>query len=115
MIRTKQINMPELYEALDSRYKVLDVSIPSAWSKEENEIYYKQNVAINGATITSDSKVVIQTRFDLSKTVEENAENEALFTHIVKATQNDDNTITFYSETAMESALNVSILVLVFE
>ena len=118
-IRVKQLNISELYSELDARYgsvgKNLDVNISAdteweVYNSSENVKYYRLRVDINDEGINKDSRLIIQSKYNITKTYDDNLENENTFSHIVKVTPGE-NFITFYSDIDLKnSSLNVSVL-----
>lgn len=113
-IRSKQIDMDELYNELGQHFvsagTSMDITVPTVWSKATGDRYYSQTIQ-NLSKIDENSKLFIRPKFDLEKTEEENASNEALFSHVVKATPGS-NSITFYidSEEPLDTSFIVSIM-----
>jgi len=114
-IRTKQIDLEELYGVLDERYsphgKVKNISVPAKWNVDADNGYFYQTLdGEDFAEIIPESKLIIQPKYTFSETYEENLENENLFSHIVRVVPGEGS-ITFYSNSSLEDSFDISILI----
>jgi len=110
-IRSKQLNLPELYEAFDLRYgsagEMIIATIGETWTKTDKDNYFTQVIDMEG--ITDDSKLVIQAKTTINETYEETLNRENLFAHIVKIVPGE-NKLTVYSSKALETAFEIQVL-----
>jgi len=110
LVRTKQLNLPELYEVLDPRYTkagtLIELTVTTDWVLDGN--YYVQTISdIEG--ITAESKLVVQVKKSVDDTYEQTLEKENLFAHIIKIVSTN-GAITIYSSKALETSFDIQVL-----
>jgi len=109
-VRSKQLNLPELFEVLDPRYgkagAIKEVTIGKDWTLEGS--YFVQTIEnIEGLTV--DSKLVVQVKKSIEDTYEENLKKENLFAHIVKIVSGE-NSLTIYSCSELDTSFDIQVL-----
>jgi len=114
LVRSKQLDLPELYDVLDPRYakagasvcKLNEVTITTNW--ELNGNYYMQTIG-DMEDITASCKSVVQVKKLVEDTYEQTLEKDNLFANIVKIVSNDGS-ITVYSNKALTEAFDIQVL-----
>jgi len=111
-IRSRQLNLPELYEEFDNRYGrpgvILDITVSNTWTKSKSGNYYVQEID-NLEDVTPDSKLIIQVKKSLESSYEENLEKENLFAHIDKVVCGEGK-IAIYSCKDLDVPFDIQVL-----
>jgi len=112
-VRSKQLNLPELYGVLDLRYgstgQKEEITISSDnWIEQGN--YFVQVISDDKTKdFKETSKLIVHAKSDINNTYEENLEIENLFAHIVKIVSGEGN-LTIYSSKALNTSFDIQVL-----
>ena len=113
-VRSKQLNLEELYSLLDPRYsgagEYIDVTIGTNWNLDSGTGYYVQT--INDAVlskVTADCKMVVEVKHELNETDVEKELKDDLFFNIQKI-EPSEASITVYSSAELATEFKIRIL-----
>jgi len=112
-VRSKQLNLPDLYKVLDPRYgsagDIEEITI-RAYDWEKQGDYFVQVITNDTTTkFKDDNKLIIDVKFDVTQTYEKNLELQNLFAHIVKI-EYGNGSLTVYSTEYLDTSFNIQVM-----